>query len=141
MLSFDISLIVQIIETIVLAIILNVLLIKPIMKNFEERRMRFHGLEREIDDYSLRAKELLEKYQQTLHEARSEGLKKQELLKEEARKIERERLQAVMKEVEAKKREWEEAFKKEFEVLRQQIMAQKEALANLIIEKIVGRRV
>jgi len=141
MLSFDISLIVQIIETIVLAIILNALLIKPIMKNFEERRMRFQGLEREIDDYSLRSKELLEKYQQTLHEARSEGLKKQELLKEEARKIERERLQAVMKEVEAKKREWEEAFKKEFEVLRQQILGQKETLANLIIEKLVGRRV
>jgi F-type H+-transporting ATPase subunit b len=141
MLSFDISLIVQIIETIVLAIILNALLIKPIMKNFEERRMRFQGLEREIEDYSLRAKELLEKYQQTLHEARSEGLKKQELLKEEARKIERERLQAVMKEVEAKKREWEEAFKKEFELLRQQILGQKETLANLIIEKLVGRRV
>ncbi len=141
MLSFDISLIVQIIEMIVLAIILNVLLIKPIMKNFEERRMRFQGLEREIDDYSQRAKELLEKYQQTLHEARSEGLKKQELLKEEARKIERERLQAVMKEVEAKKREWEETFKKEFEGIRQQILAQKETLANLIIEKLVGRRV
>jgi F-type H+-transporting ATPase subunit b len=141
MLSFDASLIVQIIETIVLAIILNALLIKPIMKNFEERRMRFQGLEREIDDYSLIAKELLEKYQQTLHEARSEGLKKQELLKEEARKIERERLQAVMKEVEAKKREWEEAFKKEFDGLRQQILGQKELLASLIIEKLVGRRV
>jgi F-type H+-transporting ATPase subunit b len=141
MLSFDISLIVQIIQTIVLAIILNALLIKPIMKNFEERRMRFQGLEREIEDYNLRAKELLEKYQQTLHEARSEGLKKQELLKEEARKIEREKLQAVMKEAEAKKKEWEKVFSREFEELRHQLLAQKETLANLIIEKLVGRRV
>ncbi len=141
MLSFDISLIVQIVETVVLAILLNVLLIKPIMKNFEERRRRFQGLEREVEDYSLRAKELLEKYQQTLQEARIEGLKKQELLKEEARKVEREKLQAVMKEVEAKKKEWEEAFKKEFEALRQQILAQKETFSNVIIEKLVGRRV
>jgi len=141
MLSFDISLIVQIIETIVLAILLNLLLIKPIMKNLEERRRRFQGLEREIEDYSLRAKELLEKYQQTLHEARVEGLRKQELLKEEARKIEREKLQAVTKEVEAKKKQWEDTFKKEFESLRQQILGQKEALSSMIIEKLLGRRV
>ncbi len=141
MLSFDVSLLIQIIETIVLAILLNFLLIKPIMKNFEERRRRFEGLEREVEGYNSRTKELIERYQQTLKEAHSEGLRKQELLKEEARKVERERLQAVMKEVELKKKQWEEAFHKEFDKVRQEILAQKEELANLIVDKLVGRTV
>ncbi len=140
MLSFDVSLIVQIIEALLLAIILNYLLLKPVTRIFEERKERFMGLENEISRYEKMAGSLVEKYNQTLQEARMEGLKKQELLKEEARRLERETLQRVMKEIEEKKKTWEESFKLELKKVREELLAQKEAIAEIIIEKLVGRK-
>lgn len=141
MLKFDLTLIVQIIEALFLAIVLNFILIKPIMSFLEERKKQFKGLEEEIENLLKEAEEGLKKYQEALNEARKEGIQKREALKEEARKIEKEELTKILKEVEAQKREWESTFKSEFEKLRGELLAQKENYAKLIAEKLLGRRV
>ncbi len=141
MLKFDITLIVQIIEALLLAFILNFILIKPIMSFLEERRRQFKGIEEEVESLLGQAEEGLKNYQEALNEARREGMQKREALKEEARRIEKEELAKVLKEVEAQKREWENAFKREFERLREELMAQKEVFAQLISEKLLGRKV
>lgn len=141
MLKFDITLFVQIIEALVLAFLLNIILIKPVMRFLEERKRQFGSLEKEIDELLSQAEEGLKNYYEALNQARAEGALKREALKEEARKIEKEELQKVMKELEAQKREWENAFKAEFAKLRESVLAQKEYFANLMVEKLLGRRV
>ncbi|BAU22692.1 hypothetical protein THC_0294 [Caldimicrobium thiodismutans] len=141
MLKFDITLLVQIIEALVLAFLLNIILIKPVMSFLEERKRQFGSLEKEIDELLSQAEEGLKNYYEALNQARSEGALKREALKEEARKIEKEELQKVMKEIEAQKREWENAFKAEFAKLRESVLAQKDYFANLMVEKLLGRRV
>ncbi|MGC9109392.1 MAG: hypothetical protein ACP5HI_03995 [Caldimicrobium sp.] len=141
MLKFDITLLVQIIEALILAVLLNSLLIKPIMATLEERRRQFEVLEKEIDDLIKQAEEGIKNYQEALNQARVEGVQKREALKEEARRLEREEIAKVLKEVELQKAEWERAFKEEFTKLREAILSQKEFFAHLMVEKLLGRKV
>jgi len=141
MLKFDITLLVQIIETLILAVLLNILLIKPVMNTLQERRRQFEEIEREINNLFKQAEEGLKNYQEALNQARIEGIQKREALKEEARKIEKEELARIMKEVETEKREWERRFKEEFEKVRQTLLSQREYFAQLMVEKLLGRKV
>lgn len=141
MLKFDITLLVQIIEALLLAVLLNFLLIKPVMNTLQERRRQFEEIEREISNLLKEAEEGLKNYQEALNQARMEGIQKREALKEEARRIEREELTRVMKEVEAEKKEWERRFKEEFERIRQTLLSQREYFAQLMVEKLLGRKV
>lgn len=141
MLKFDITLLVQIIEALLLAILLNFLLIKPIMSFLAERKKQFKGMEDEVENLLKSAEESLKNYQEALNEARKEGISKRESIKEEARKVEKEMLAKVVKEVESMKREWENTFRKEFEKLREELLSQRELYATLIVEKLLGRKV
>ncbi len=141
MLKFDVTLLIQIVEALILAILLNILLIKPVMRTLEERRRQFRSLEEEIEDLLKQAEEGIRNYQEALNQARLEGIQKREALKEEARRLEREEIARVLKEVEAKKGEWEKTFKEEFAKLREAILSQKEFFANLMVEKLLGRKV
>ncbi|PMP61362.1 MAG: hypothetical protein C0197_05845 [Caldimicrobium thiodismutans] len=141
MLKFDITLLVQIIEVLILAVLLNSLLIKPIMATLEERRRQFEVLEKEIEDLIKQAEEGIKNYQEALNQARVEGMQKREALKEEARRLEREEIAKVLKEVELQKAEWERAFKEEFAKLREAILSQKEFFSHLMVEKLLGRKV
>jgi len=141
MLKFDLTLLVQIIEAIVLAFLLNILLIKPVMATLEERRRQFEVLEKETEDLLREAEEGLKRYQEALHQARLEGAQRREALKEEARRQEKEELARVMKEIEAEKSAWERAFKDEYAKLREAILAQKDYFAGLMVEKLLGRKV
>ncbi len=141
MLKFDITLLVQIIEALVLAFLLNIILIKPVMSFLQERKRQFGSLEREVEELLNQAEEGLKNYYEALNQARSEGAQKREALKEEARRIEKEELQKIMKELEAQKREWENTFKAEFAKLRESVLAQREYFAHLMVEKLLGRKV
>jgi len=141
MLKFDITLLVQIVEALILAVLLNILLIKPVMNTLQERRRQFEEIEREINDLFKQAEEGLKNYQEALNQARMEGIQKREALKEEARRIEKEELARIMKEVESEKREWERRFKEEFEKVRQTLLSQREYFAQLMVEKLLGRKV
>lgn len=141
MLKFDLTLFVQIIEVLVLAVLLNIILIKPVMGFLEQRRRQFKGLEQEIEDLLRQVESGLKNYQEALASARKEGVLKREALKEEARRIEREELSKVAREMEQFKKSWESTFKSEFAKLREEVLAQREYFAVLIVEKLLGRKV
>lgn len=138
MLKFDITLIVQIIEALILAVILNAILIKPVMSFLEERKRQFKGLEKEIEDLMRQVEEGLRNYQEAINSARAEGTAKREALKEEARRIEKEELQKITKEMEIMRKDWEAKFQAEFTKLRESVLAQREYFAGLIVEKLLG---
>ena len=92
MLTFDITLIIQIIEALILTFILHVILIKPMMGYMRERESHFQALEKETQEFLKSAEDAINRYHEELAKARMEGVKKREMLKEEARKVEKELL-------------------------------------------------
>ncbi len=141
MLKFDFTLLVQIVEILILAVILNVLLIKPVMSVIQERKRYSEGIEKEIQNLLNQVEEGIKNYYATLNSVREEGVKKRESLKEEARRIEREELTKIAKELEKQKKEWENQFKTEFSKIRETVLTQREYFAGLIVEKLLGRKV
>lgn len=141
MLNFDITLIIQIVEALILTFILHQILIKPIMGTIRERENQFQTLEKETQEYLSLAEEAIKRYQDELSKARMEGVQKRELFKEEARKLEKELLAKVTKEVEEYKTKWSQEFSKQLEQIRTNLLAQKEYFANLVVERLLGRKV
>ena len=140
MLKFDITLTIQIVEALIMTFILYYILIKPVMSYMKERESHFQTLEKETQDLIASAEEAIKKYQNELNKARSEGIQKRELLKEEARKIEKELLSKVMKEAEEYKTKWAEQFSKHLEDVRKELMSKVEYFASLMIERLLGRK-
>ncbi|WP_038056008.1 hypothetical protein [Thermodesulfobacterium hydrogeniphilum] len=141
MINLDITLIIQIIEALLLTFILYQILIKPVMSYIKEREAHFQSLERETQELLASAEETVRKYEEALAKAREEGVRKRELLKEEARKVEKELLAKVMKEVEEYKAKWAQEFAKQLEGVRKQIQSNIEMFASLIVERVLGRKV
>lgn len=141
MINFDISLFIQIIEALLMTFILYYLIVKPIMSHIRERENHFQALEKETQDIIASAEEAIRKYNEELAKARAEGLQKRELLKEEARKIEKEILLKVTKEMEEYKNKWREQFSQHLEEARKELMDKVEFFANLMVEKLLGRKV
>jgi F-type H+-transporting ATPase subunit b len=141
MINIDITLLIQIIEALILTFILHQILIKPVMSYMKERESHFKALEKEIQDLLNSAEETIKKYETEIAKARDEGIQKRELLKEEARKIEKELLAKVVKEVEDYKNKWAQEFSRQLEEVRKQLQTNIEMFANLIVERVLGRKV
>ncbi len=141
MLTFDITLIIQIIEALILTFILHVILIKPMMGYMRERENQFQALEKETQELLRSAEEAINRYHEELAKARMEGVKKREMLKEEARKVEKELLAQAMKEAEERKSKWAQEFSRELEKVRKELMEKIEFFASLIVERVLGRQV
>ncbi len=141
MIKLDITLFIQIIEALLMTFILHQILIKPVMATIRERRNQFQALEKETEELLASADEAIKKYQSELERARREGIQKREALKEEARKFEKELIAKVMKEVEEYKAKWAKDFSAQLAQIRAKLMEQKEMFANLIVERLLGRKV
>ena len=141
MINLDITLFIQIIEALIMTFILHQILIKPVMATIRERQNQFQALEKETEELLASAEEAIKRYQSELERARREGIQKREALKEEARKFERELIAKVMKEVEEYKTKWAQEFSQQLAQLRAKLMEQKEMFANLIVERLLGRKV
>lgn len=141
MIGFDITLGVQIVEALLLAVILNQILIKPVMNSIREREVHFQNLEKETNELLRSAEEMIKKYEEELNRARLEGIQKREQLKEEARKIEKELLVKVSKEMEEYKSKWAQEFTKQVEDIRKQLQANINVFAGFIVERVLGRKV
>jgi F-type H+-transporting ATPase subunit b len=140
MINFDITLFIQIAEALIMTFILYYILVKPVMSYIKERESHFQILEKETQELITLAEEAIKKYHEELNKARSEGIQKRELLKEEARKIEKETLLKVMKEMEEYKAKWAEQFSKQLEDVRKELIGNVEYFASLMVERLLGRK-
>ncbi len=141
MINFDITLFIQIGEALIMTFVLYYILVKPIMSYIKERELHFQSLEKDIQDLITSAEEAIKKYQEELNKARTEGIQRSEFLKEEARKIEKELLGKTMKEMEEYKAKWAQEFSKHIEEVRKELMNNVDYFTNLIVGKLLGRKV
>lgn len=139
MLSFDITLIIQIVEALIMTAILNAILIKPVMQILKEREQKFESLRSDIERFTRGAEEALQQYQQRLNEARMEAHRRKEELKAEAKAEEKRILEVATKEAESLKSQMLSQLSQQLQQVREALKSQVEVFATSIAQKLLGR--
>ncbi len=139
MLSFDITLFIQIVEALIMTAILNVILIKPVMQILREREQKFEGLRGDIEKFTQEAENALKRYQERLNAARLEAAQRREELKQQGKAEERKILEAATREADQLKQQMLSQLSQQLEQTRKSLQSQVEGFAASIAEKLLGR--
>ena len=141
MITIDASIWFQIIGMLVLIVVLNSLLYKPIRQLLQERESKMAAIKEEAERFERNADQLLENFNAKLASARSEGIKKREELKAKAREEEKALIDESTKEATQKKQELLSELTAQIEAARKELKAQAEAFAMEIAQKLLGRAI
>ncbi len=141
MITIDLSFWAELISVLILMVVLNSILFKPIRRHLEEREAKMAAIEADAEKYERNAQELVANYDRKLAEARAQGKSELEKLKGEAREEERQLLEAAQKEAEAKKSELMSELSGQISAVKKELDAQSEAFAVEIAQKLLGRAV
>ncbi|HID97132.1 MAG TPA: hypothetical protein EYP57_02950 [Thermodesulfobacteriaceae bacterium] len=141
MIDVDISLFVEIISVLILMVLLNSMLFKPVRRMLEEREAKMSAVESDIEKYHRNAEQLVENYNNKLAEARAAGQQERDRLAAEAREEERQLAEASSKEAAARKEELLAGLSAQVETARKDLDAKAESFAVEIAQKLLGRAV
>jgi F-type H+-transporting ATPase subunit b len=141
MVSIDYSIIAEIIGYLILLVILNAILYKPIRRLLKERASRMSAIQSDVEKYERNAEQLLKDFDMKLAEARASGQGAMEKLKQEAREEEHQLSEASNKEADARKQELMAELTSEIDAARKDLTAKVEAFAMDISQKLLGRAI
>lgn len=138
---FDISLLVQIGAMLLLMVLLNSMLYKPMRQMLKDREDKLSSMRKEVEKYEGNAAQLLSQFNQKLTDARRMGQQQKESLKSEARTEEKGLLSAAAKESDTKKQQLLSELAADIASVKQNLDAQCEVFAREIAQKLLGRAV
>jgi len=141
MLNVDYSILAVIIGFLILMIILNGMLYKPIRQMLEKRESRVSSIQSDVEKYERNAEQLLKDFEMKLAKARSAGQGEMERLKQEAREEEHQISEASSKEADARKQGLMAELASEIDAARKDLKAKVEAFAVDISQKLLGRAI
>ncbi len=141
MITIDLSFWVELISVLILMVVLNSILYKPIRRQLAERAEKMAAIAADAEKFERNAQELVANYDRKLAEARADGKSELEKLKGEAREEERQLMEAAQKEAEAKKNQLMSELSGQISAARKELEAQSEAFAVEIAQKLLGRAV
>jgi F-type H+-transporting ATPase subunit b len=141
MVTIDYSIIAEIIGYLILLVILNAILYKPIRRLLKERASRMSAIQSDVEKYERNAEQLLKDFDMKLAEARASGQGEMEKLKQEAREEEHQLSEASNKEADARKQELMAELTSEIDAARKDLTAKVEAFAMDISQKLLGRAI
>jgi len=141
LININITLLIQIVNFVVLLLILNAILYKPIMAKLSEREARIQGdrdktraLEEQVEEQETR-------HQEELGKARQTAAQEKNALLQEAKKKEAGLLEKAREEAGRILEDMKESIRKEADEARTTLKAEMTPLAQSIAEKILGRPV
>ena len=139
MISLDSTLFVQMLNFVLLIVILNFILYKPLLEIIEKRKKRLEDSDEEIKRLNLTVEQKAAEYEETLRRAKQEALaQKNDILKEasdEAKAIIDERRSKIP----ALLAQFEEQVAQEVGAARQILKNQSQRISAEIAEKVLGR--
>ncbi len=141
MITIDASIWFEIIGMLVLMVVLNSLLYKPMRQMLQARESKMASIKEEAERFERNAERLLENFNSRLADARSKGISKREELKAQAREEERSLMDESAKEAAEKKQQLLGDLSSQIEAARNELKAQAEAFAVEIAQKLLGRAV
>jgi F-type H+-transporting ATPase subunit b len=141
MISINSSIFIQIINFLVLIFILNKVLYRPIRGILIERKNRFNGLEKDIDNYQGTAEEKEKDFNQGIKEARNKGLKEKEAILQEAADEEKKIIGEIQEKAQAELARVKDNIRRDTEEVRESLSKEIDDFAQEIGKKILGRAI
>jgi F-type H+-transporting ATPase subunit b len=139
MINIDGSVFIQIANFLLMMIVLNYLLYKPIRGILKERRAKFAGYEESIASLTSRVEKTLKDIDSQLVEARREGFLKKDEIKGQGLEEEKKIIAAATGEADAEIGKVQEQVKGEIATARQALKADLQVFSRELAQKVLGR--
>lgn len=141
MIEIDLTMPFQIAFILIMIVIMNIVLYKPIRSILAEREKKVSGLEKDVEEFHKNARLRLEEFEEKLNGARSRAKSELDRVRAETQAVGNEKVAEIRKEVEANKAANQSLIQAEFTRARQELQAQVDGFAKEIAGKIIGRAV
>jgi F-type H+-transporting ATPase subunit b len=141
MIELDWTLLAQIGNFLVLLILLNLVLFRPIRRALRDRQKRLAAAAQEAESILAQAQGVKNQVQESLTAAKREGLGQKEKLRQEGAQGEASLLEQVKAEVDAQWVQVEKKIKEDMAKARKALHDQAKSFAQIMAAKILGREV
>ena len=139
MITIDLTMLIQIVNMLLLIVVLNAVLYKPIRSIIEERQKKISGLDEGIDQFKKNAVLRLDEFAQKMKDARIRAKKEYESARNAALAESTEKLAGIRKEVDAQKTGQLAEIEKQFGAARSELQGQISGFASEMAGKVLGR--
>ncbi|OGR00743.1 MAG: hypothetical protein A2505_00525 [Deltaproteobacteria bacterium RIFOXYD12_FULL_55_16] len=139
MITIDLTMLIQIVNMLLLIVVLNAFLYKPIRAIIEERQKKIGGLDEGIDQFKKNAASRLAEFAQKMKDARIRAKKEYEAARNAALAESTEKLAGIRKEVDAQKIGQLAEIEKQFVAAQSELQGQISGFASEMAGKVLGR--
>lgn len=139
MIEIDLTMLIQIVNMLLLIVILNAVLYKPIRSILEERQKKITGLDEGIAKFRKNTGLRLEEFEQKMKDARIKAKKEYEAARVAALAESQEKLAGVRKEADAQKTGQLAEIGKQFAAAQGELKGQIDGFASDMAGKVLGR--
>lgn len=139
MITIDLTMPIQIANILILIVIMNAVLYKPIRTILEERQKKVAALDKDIETFNKNAELRLEEFDQKIMDARVKAKAEMDSIRSAANAETNEKLAKVRKEVDASKSEQLSQIEKQIASAQQELKGQVDGFATEMAGKILGR--
>ena len=139
MITIDLTMPIQIANILIMIVIMNIVLYKPIRTILIEREKRISGLEKDVEEFDKNAKLRLEEFDNKLNDARSKAKAELDNARGEAQAAGAEKLAEIRKEADGKKAESLAQIESQIKAASDELKGQVDGFASEMAAKIMGR--
>ena len=139
MITIDLTMLIQIANMLLLIVVLNAVLYKPIRSIIEERQKKITGLDEGIDQFKKNAVLRQDEFGQKMKDARIRAKKEYETARNPALAESTEKLAGIRKEVDVQKTGQLAEIEKQFAVAQSELQGQISGFASEMAGKVLGR--
>lgn len=139
MITIDITMLIQIFNILILIVIMNAVLYKPVRSILEQREKRLADLEKDVQTFNKNAQLRLQEFDSKLNDARRKAKSSVEGIRGEVQGEANEKIAAIRKEADAAKAEQMASIRAEFTTAKQQLSGQVATFASEMAAKVLGR--
>jgi len=139
MIELNISFLIQMANFLVLLVLLNFVLYRPIRGIIKERREKMDSLAAEAEKFQQKTTQTREEMEEVLRQARADGLKRVDGFKNEGHEEEASRLTSLNQEVETETAKANTQIKEQMAKARDALLEQVDEFSLTLAEKLLGR--
>ena len=141
MVDINLTIVIQVVQFLILVFILNRILFRPISQAIEKRDGKIDAWEEKTRTLQETVRTKIESYEKELVEVRARAQEEQQQLSNELKEREEEKVGAVLEEAAQMVASTKQALQEETKRLRQELRRQAEEMAQMVAEKVLGRKV
>lgn len=141
MITIDLTMPIQIANILILIVIMNIVLYRPIRAILAEREKRISGLEKDVEEFNKNARLRLEEFDAKLNDARSRAKVELDAVRHEAQGAGAEKLAEIRAEVDGKKAESLSQIQAQIAKAGEELKGQVAGFASAMATKVMGRAI